>query len=92
MEKLKEASGHWYSANFHLQMAKKMMSDVMISEAEVGLWTNVYDGYKSIPQFINDRLFEGISASSSISMTLNWAHSVYKKEEDENVHGFTGLY
>ncbi|MGQ4599251.1 type VII secretion target [Nocardia sp. R6R-6] len=92
VDQVRGAATNWDEASAALEEARKHTEKAKFEKLEAGVFALAYDSYKSAPDFVHDRMKEGIEVFSEIARTLRQVADTYQAEDERREHEIRNLY
>ncbi|MFE7742186.1 type VII secretion target [Nocardia sp. NPDC057455] len=92
VDQVRSAATNWDEAAAALQEAQKHTEKAKFEKLEAGIFALAYDKYKSAPDFVHERMKEGVAVFSEIAQTLRLVADTYQAEDEGHEHEIRDLY
>ncbi|WP_280342068.1 type VII secretion target [Nocardia abscessus] len=92
VDQVRSAATNWDEAAAALEEARKLTEKAKFERLEAGVFALAYDKYKSAPDFVHDRMKEGIEVFNDIAQTLRQVADTYQAEDERREHEIRDLY
>ncbi|WP_328406252.1 type VII secretion target [Nocardia sp. NBC_00403] len=89
---VRSAATNWDEAAAALEEARKATEKAKFEKLEAGVFALAYDKYKDAPDFVRDRMVEGIAVFNEIAQTLRQVADTYEAEDERFEHEIRNLY
>ncbi|WP_306356777.1 MULTISPECIES: hypothetical protein [unclassified Nocardia] len=92
LEELRKAEHAWTDAGVKLANASvKAQNQLSLDQSKVGIFSEFFAIYETVPVYAFDRLSEGIKACGAVSAALRTGRQIYAQQEQVNQDTFEGL-